>query len=141
MSQQRSSYDHLQEGVRSFKAPAIEVWENKYRDRAYTVAITIPEFTSLCPKTGLPDFAVISIEYMPDKWCVELKSFKLYMVSYRNRGIFMEHAVNRIFDDFLAVCKPRWAKIVGDYNPRGGMGTKVEREYRGAKKSVKKIKY
>ena len=102
----KSSYDELQENVRSLKLPQIEVWENKYSDREYVVHLDTSEFTCICPKTGLPDFANIKMDYIPGKVCVELKSFKLYLVAYRNVGIFHEHLVNRILDDFVKVCKP-----------------------------------
>ena len=125
----RSGYDRLQEKVRGLKAPRIDTWKNKYPDREYTVHIETSEFTCICPKTGLPDFAVIRIEYVPDKRCVELKSFKMYLTSYRNVGIFHEHAVNKIFDDFLKYCKPRSAKITGEFNLRGGIKTTVTREF------------
>lgn len=122
-------YEGLQEKVRQLKTPVIEVWENKYPEKLYTVQLDIPEFTCICPKTGLPDFAVIRIEYSPAKFCVELKSFKLYTIFYRNVGIFHEHLVNRILDDFTAVCKPRWARISAQFNPRGGITTSVTAEY------------
>lgn len=125
-----SSYEGLQNKVREMKTPAIEVWENQYPDKAYTIKLDIPEFTCICPKTGLPDFAVITLEYSPSKYCVELKSFKLYTVWYRNVGIFHEHFVNRIMEDFVKACKPRWARISATVNPRGGITTTVSREYK-----------
>ena len=127
---QKSSYEGLQKGVRAMKTPLIEVWRNQYPDREYTVSMDIPEFTCICPKTGLPDFADIKLEYAPDKFCVELKSFKLYLVSFRGVGVFHEHFVNRLMEDFVAACRPRWAKITGVFNPRGGITTTVTREYR-----------
>ena len=127
---QRSSYEGLQKGVRAMKTPAIEAWRNQYPDKEYTVSMDIPEFTCICPKTGLPDFADIKLEYSPDKLCVELKSFKLYLVSFREVGIFHEHFVNRLMEDFVAACRPRWARITGVFNPRGGITTTVTREYR-----------
>ena len=111
------------------KAPSIEVWKNRYPDKDYVVKLQIPEFTCVCPKTGLPDFAVIHLEYIPDKLCVELKSFKLYIVSYRNVGIFHEHAVNKILEDFAKACSPRRIHIEMVFNPRGGITTTVEAEY------------
>jgi len=123
-------YDGLQEDVRKLKKPTIEVWANKYPDKRYLIAMEIFEFTCLCPRTNLPDFAKIIIKYIPDKYCVELKSFKYYLFSYRNVGIFHEHAINRILDDFIAACHPRWASITGEFNPRGGIKTIVSREYR-----------
>ena len=122
-------YNGLQEDVRKVKKPQIEVWKNKYPDKKYTVTIEIFEFTCLCPNTGLPDFATIIIKYIPDKYCVELKSFKYYLFSYRNEGIFHEHLINRVLDDFISACRPRWASITGEFNPRGGIKTTVSREY------------
>lgn len=123
------TYEGLQERVRQFKTPEIEVWENKYPEKIYTVQLDIPEFTCICPKTGLPDFAVITIEYSPARFCVELKSFKMYTIFYRNIGIFHEHLVNRILDDFTSACKPRWARISARFNARGGITTGVTAEY------------
>lgn len=126
-----SSYDGLQKNVRKLKTPKIEVWQNKYADKDYTINLDIPEFTCICPKTGLPDFATIYIDYTPGKYCIELKSFKLYLVSFRNIGIFHEHVVNRILDDFVKAAKPRWAEVRGVFNPRGGITTAVKAEYKG----------
>lgn len=126
----RSSYKGLQKNIRKLKTPRIDVWMNRYPDKDYVIKLEIPEFTCICPKTNLPDFAVINLRYIPDKWCVELKSFKLYIVSYRNVGIFHEHVVNRILEDFLKACSPRWAHIEMVFNPRGGIKTTVEAEYK-----------
>jgi len=125
-----SAYEGLQKNIRGLKTPSIEVWKNQYPDKNYTVILDIPEFTCICPKTGLPDFATIKIEYAPDKHCVELKSFKLYTIFYRNLGIFHEHAVNKILDDFVAACQPRWVRICAEFNPRGGIKTTVVGEYK-----------
>ena len=103
----------------------IETVENKYKDRDYNVHIEFPEFTCVCPKTGLPDFATIIIDYTPDKLLIELKSLKLYFVSYRNEGSFHETAINKILDDLVAAAKPRTMKIVGEFNVRGGIRTTV----------------
>ena len=130
MAKEKSSYEGLQKNVRNIKLPVIEVWENQYIDREYTINIEIPEFTCICPKTGLPDFATIKIEYSPDKYCVELKSFKMYTIFYRNLGIFHEHLTNKILEDFVKACRPRWAKIISEFNPRGGIKTIVTREYK-----------
>ncbi|HOT35927.1 MAG TPA: preQ(1) synthase [Candidatus Latescibacteria bacterium] len=111
------------------ETPAIDVWPNQYRDRSYTIRITIPEFTSMCPKTGQPDFATITIVYEPDALCVELKSLKLYMQAYRNMGIFFENVANKILNEFVAACKPRRAVVVADFNPRGGIRTSVRVSY------------
>jgi len=130
MSKKKGSYEGLQEDVRELKTPEMEVWKNKYPDREYTVHIETDEFNCICPNTGLPDFAKITIDYIPDKYCLELKSFKEYLVSYRNVGIFHEHAVNKIFDDFIKATRPRYARIVGEFNIRGGIKTVVSREYK-----------
>jgi len=126
----KSSYEGLQKNIRNLKTPKIEVWRNHYPDKIYTINLDIPEFTCICPKTGLPDFANIKIEYSPYKYCIELKSLKMYTIFYRNIGIFHEHVINKIMDDFVKVCSPRWVKIVGEFNPRGGIKTIVSREYK-----------
>jgi len=124
------SYKGLQEGIRTLKTPKIDVWRNQYADKDYVITLENPEFTCVCPKTGLPDFANINIQYKPDKWCIELKSFKLYMLFYRNIGIFHEHVINKILDDFVAACKPRCVNIKGEFNIRGGVKTTVITEYK-----------
>ena len=130
----QSLYEGLQTHVRQLKTPSIEVWENQYSDREYSIDLEIPEFTCICPKTGLPDFAVIYITYSPSKFCVELKSFKMYLIFYRNIGIFHEHLVNKVLDDFVHACKPRWAKVEIVMNPRGGIKTVVKAEYKNNKR-------
>ncbi len=129
----QSTYENLQKNVRTMKTPEIEVWENQYPDRDYTITLSIPECTCICPKTGLPDFMTINLTYIPDKVCLELKSFKLYIVSYRNVGIFHEHIVNRILDDIVKACKPRYAKVEGVVSPRGGIQTTATAEYKRKK--------
>lgn len=104
----------------------LEVVPNEYNDRDYTIDITIPEFNCVCPKTGLPDFGTLYIEYVPDQYIVELKSLKLYVVKFRNVGIFHEHVTNYILDDFKKVCNPKKIKITGDFNPRGGIKTIIK---------------
>ena len=126
----KSSYEGLQKSVRSLKTPEIENWENQYPDKIYTICLEIPEFTCICPKTGLPDFASINIEYSPQKYCIELKSLKMYTIYFRNIGIFHEHLVNKMLEDFVAASKPRWLKITAVFNPRGGITTTVSREYK-----------
>lgn len=126
----KSRYEGLQKDIRRLKLPKIETWENKYKDKDYAVQLETSEFTCICPKTGLPDFAAIYIEYQPDKLCVELKSFKLYLHAFRNIGIFHEHATNRILDDFVTASKPHSAKIRAEFNLRGGIKTTIEREYK-----------
>jgi len=123
------TYKGLQKDIRKLKLPKIEAWENKYEDKKYTVRLETNEFTCICPKTGLPDFATLYIDYDPDALCVELKSFKLYLHAFRNVGIFHEHLTNRILDDFVLAAKPRRARIRAEFNSRGGIKTTVEREY------------
>ena len=124
-----SSYDELQTHVRELKTPTIETWENKYSDRNYTIEITNLEFSAVCPKTGLPDYATICITYIPDMHCVELKSLKEYFVFFRDVGIFHEHVVNKVLEDFINACQPRSAEVTGDFNIRGGMKTIVSAKY------------
>ena len=104
----------------------LEVVENIYTDRNYKVKVSIPEFSCVCPRTGLPDYAVIDIHYIPEKHIVELKSLKLYMLEFRNMGIFHEHVTNKIMDDFKNASKPRKIEVWGRFNPRGGICTIVE---------------
>lgn len=131
----KSSYEGLQGHIRTLKTPDIEVFKNQYANKDYVVELNCPECTCICPKTGLPDFATIILSYIPDKTCIELKSFKLYLVSFRNVGIFHENLVNKILDDAVKACKPRWAKVEGIVTPRGGIQTTVVAEYK--KKSCK----
>ena len=126
----RKSYEGLQDNIRILKTPKIDVWKNKYPDRDYVIKIDIPEFTCICPKTGLPDFAIITIQYIPDFLCVELKSLKYYTIYYRNIGIFNENVVNKFLDDLIDVTHPRWMEIVGEFNSRGGIKTTVRAEYK-----------
>ena len=126
-----SSYEGRQNNIRSLKAPEIEVWRSQYPDKIFTITLDVPEFTCICPKTGLPDFANIKIEYSPAKYCIELKSFKMYTIFFRNIGIFHEHVINKMLEDFVKAAKPRWVRITGVFNPRGGITTTVTREYKG----------
>ncbi len=129
MKRKESSYEGLQHQVRNLKTPEIEVWENQYPDRDYTIELAIPEFTCICPKTALPDFAALKLTYGPHKTCLELKSLKMYILFYRDIGIFHEHLVNKILDDIVKACQPRWAKLEAVMNPRGGIGATVTAEY------------
>ena len=108
----------------------LETFDNPMPERDYTIRIETPEFTCLCPKTGQPDFAEISIEYIPDLKCVELKSLKLYMWSYRDEGAFHEAVTNQILDNLVAACQPRFMRITADFNVRGGIYTTVVVEHR-----------
>ncbi len=103
----------------------LETFENQFPGRDYVIEIVCPEFTSVCPKTGQPDFGTLTFAYTPDKRCVELKSLKLYLQSFRNQGIFYENATNRILDDLVAVLQPRRMKLVAAFTPRGGISTSV----------------
>jgi 7-cyano-7-deazaguanine reductase len=123
--------EHAASGI-TVPLPELECFPNQYSDADYRIELDFPEFDSVCPKTGLPDSGTIHIDYVPDRLCVELKSLKLYLLGYRNLGIFSENVVNRIFEDFRAAVEPRRLKVRGEFNPRGGIYTRVEREY-GAK--------
>jgi len=125
----KKSYKGLQGDIRVWKTPAIDTFENIYTDRDFEITMTIPEFTCICPKTGLPDFAVLNLNYVPDKTCIELKSYKEYLVAFRNKGIFHENVVNKVAEDIVRAIKPRRLKLEGIFNARGGIQTTVVREY------------
>jgi len=108
----------------------LDTFDNSHPGRDYTVRIRVPEFTCLCPKTGQPDFAVLNLEYVPDKRCIELKSLKLYIWSFRDQGAFHEDVTNRMLDELVAVCQPRFMRLTADFNVRGGIYTTVVAEYR-----------
>ena len=114
--------EHARGGVHA-ELLAIETWPNQYR--GYEITITIPEYTSICPRTGLPDFGTITIHYLPDRLCLELKSLKYYILAYRNLGIFYENAVNKMLHDLVAAMRPRWCIVKGEFTPRGGLSTSV----------------
>jgi len=111
-------------------ATSLETFPNPARDRDYTIRMTLPEFTCLCPKTGQPDFATFELEYVPDELCVELKALKLYLWSYRDRGAFHEAVTNQITDDLVKACAPRFLRLAGKFNVRGGIYTTVVVERR-----------
>ncbi len=113
------------------KPELLETFENKFPDRDYTIEIVNPEFTSVCPKTGLPDFGTVTIRYVPDKVCVELKSLKYYFLEYRNAGIFYENVTNTILDHLQEVLKPREITVITEWKARGGITEKVTAEYKG----------
>lgn len=119
--------EHAKAGVGA-QLPAIECWANQFPD--YDIQISNSEYTSICPKTGLPDFGTITIQYRPDKLCLELKSLKMYIPAYRDLGIFYENAVNKILRDVVAACQPLYAKVTGNFTTRGGMSSVIETEYR-----------
>jgi 7-cyano-7-deazaguanine reductase len=110
----------------------LETFENQFPDRDYQVEIVAPEFTSVCPKTGQPDFGTLTITYTPDKKCVELKSLKMYLQCFRNEGIFYEHVTNTILDDLVTVLQPRWLKIEAAFTARGGITTTVTAKFTAA---------
>jgi len=128
MRTQRTGYTdtHAAAGLDA-KFPAIDTWANQFR--GYEIVVDDPEFTSVCPKTGLPDFGHLTIRYMPRKLCLELKSLKEYLFAYRNLGIFQENVVNQVLDDVVKACNPVWAIVTGDFRPRGGISTVVEASY------------
>lgn len=126
------SDEHARAGVAA-KLPGIETWPNQYAT-GYEIEITTPEFTSVCPKTGLPDHGTITLRYVPDKKCLELKSLKMYFLAFRNLGIFQENAVNRILADVVSATKPHSATIVGDFTPRGGVYSKITATYHRGRK-------
>jgi 7-cyano-7-deazaguanine reductase len=113
----------------------LETFPNPRPERDYEIAIDCPEFTSMCPKTGLPDFGTIHIRYVPDQLCLELKALKYYLLEYRNQGIFYEAATNKILDDLVGTCQPRWMTVVGDFTARGGITTKVLTEFHDPQKT------
>ena len=112
----------------------LETFSNQFPDREYEIEITCPEFTAVCPKTGQPDFATIVITYVPSDICVELKSLKLYLFNYRNRGIFYEHSINTILDDLVATCRPRRMTVVGQFTPRGGISSRITARHEASSK-------
>ena len=118
--------DHAKSGIDA-RLPDIECWQNQFPN--YEISIEMPEYTSICPKTGLPDFGTITIKYIPDKLCLELKSLKMYFQAYRDIGIFYENSVNRILRDIVAACHPVRAKVTGEFSSRGGMRSVIEACY------------
>ena len=108
---------------------SLETFPNQFPDRDYEIEITCPDFTAVCPKTGQPDFGTIIITYVPNLTCVELKSLKLYLVAYRDRGIFYEHSINTMLDDLVAACAPRRLRVVGQFTPRGGISSRITATY------------
>lgn len=125
-----SLYEGKQDQIRDWKTPEIETFRNIYPDRDYEIRMETAEFTCVCPKTGLPDFATLILVYVPDQSCIELKSFKEYLLAYRQQGIFHENAVNKISDDLIRTIKPHRLRLEGLFNNRGGLQTTVVREYR-----------
>ena len=117
---------HAKSGLNA-RLPAIETFPNQYK--GYEITIEIPEYTAICPKTSLPDFGTITVQYMPDRECLELKSLKMYIHAYRNIGIFYENAVNKVLQDVAAACRPVWARVTGTFATRGGLRSVIEARY------------
>jgi 7-cyano-7-deazaguanine reductase len=114
---------HASAGINA-KLPAIECWPNQFP--GYEITVSVPEYTAICPKTGLPDFGTITITYEPARHCLELKSFKMYLLAYRQLGIFYENAVNRILRDIVKAAHPKWCVVRGEFSSRGGLSSAVE---------------
>jgi len=125
-----SSYEGKQDHIPSLETPKIEFFTNVFQNKEYSVNFSIPEFTAICPKTGLPDFGTIHITYTPFEKCIELKSLKEYILFFRNVGIFHENVVNKIVEDIIKSIDPIFLKVYGDFNIRGGVKTTVERSYK-----------
>ena len=123
---ERYTDEHAKAGL-DFSFPSIETWKNQFP--GYEIIIDDPELTSVCPKTGLPDFGVLTIRYMPRETCLELKSLKEYLFTYRNLGIFQENVVNRMLADIVKYAQPIEATLIGDFMPRGGVHTKITASY------------
>ena len=126
---EKSSYEDRQSHIPVLKTPKIDKWEFMYPNSATDLRIEVPEFTCVCPKTGLPDFATLVIEYRPAKFCLELKSLKEYLLFYRNLGIFHEHVVNKVLNDCVKAVSPQCMKVTGIFNSRGGIQTTVVANY------------
>jgi 7-cyano-7-deazaguanine reductase len=120
--------DHAAAGVAA-PLPEIETWANQFPGRDYEIEISSPEFTSVCPKTGLPDHGTLTVRYVPDQKCLELKSYKMYLFAFRNLGIFQENIVNRVLEDIVRATAARRVTVIGDFTPRGGIYSKISASY------------
>lgn len=118
--------EHARAGIDA-DLPALETWPNQFK--GYRITVEMPEFTSVCPKTGLPDFGKLTLEYEPNELCIELKSLKHYILAYRNLGIFYENVVNRVLRDVVDAIQPVWARVEGEFTPRGGLQSVVRATY------------
>jgi 7-cyano-7-deazaguanine reductase len=123
--------DHARAGIHT-RLPKLETWPNQFP--GYAITTRFPEYTSICPKTGLPDYGTLTIEYQPRKVCLELKALKIYLLAFRNLGIFYENAVNRVLRDVVAATRPAWCVVRGEFTPRGGLTTTVEARWPRRKK-------
>jgi 7-cyano-7-deazaguanine reductase len=117
---------HSRAGI-DVRLPKLETWPNHFP--GYEISIRFPEYTSVCPKTGLPDYGAITIRYQPNRSCLELKALKMYLLAYRNLGIFYENAVNRMLRDIVGAVRPSWCRVTGEFTPRGGLTTTVEADW------------
>src|SRR4030088_1088754 len=126
--------EHARAGIDA-RLPVLETWPNQFP--GYEITISFPEYTSICPKTGLPDYGAITISYVPGKVCLELKALKMYLLAYRNLGIFYENAVNRILRDIVGAINPVWCVVRGEFTPRGGLTTTIEAHWPRNTKSRK----
>jgi len=126
---------HARAGIRA-KLPSLETWANQYP--GYEITTRFPEYSSVCPKTGMPDYGALVIHYQPKKRCLELKSLKLYLLAYRNLGIFYENAVNRILEDVVKAAQPVWCVVRGEFTPRGGLSTTVEARWPRPRKAQRR---
>lgn len=124
-----SEYENLQRGIKDLNLGTVEAVYFPYQDRKTVVSVITEEFTSICPKTGLPDYATITIRYLPDNKIIELKSLKLYLTRYRDVGIFQENAVNKILDDLVKSCSPKFMMVMGEFKPRGGLKSRIVARY------------
>jgi len=138
MSKYGYTEEHARAGVDA-PLPEIETWPNQFRS-GYEIEIVIDEFTSVCPKTGLPDFGSLTIRYVPDRLCLELKSLKMYALEYRNLGIFQENIVNRFLNDVVKAVRPVSATVIGEFTPRGGIYSKMTATYEAAARSKKRAR-
>jgi 7-cyano-7-deazaguanine reductase len=127
MKNKQYTDEHAHAGVEA-ELPEIETWPNQYQD--YEIEIVMPEFTSVCPKTGLPDHGALTLTYVPDKLCLELKSLKMYTLAYRNLGIFQENVINRMLEDVVRATSPVEARVFGDWAARGGISTRIAARYK-----------
>jgi len=125
---------HARAGIDA-KLPSLETWPNHFR--SYAITIRFPEYTSICPKTGLPDYGTVTIEYEPNKLCLELKALKMYLLAYRSLGIFYENAVNRMQRDIVAAVKPVWCRVTGEFTPRGGLTTSIVARWSAGKQRAR----
>src|SRR5580692_1460137 len=124
--------EHARAGVKA-RLPRLDTWPNQFP--GYRIVTRFPEYTSVCPKTGLPDYGTITIQYQPKKLCLELKSIKMYLLAYRDLGIFYENAVNRMLRDFVAAVRPAWFRVTGEFTPRGGLTSTVQADWPSRERS------